>query len=307
MIKLHFHADCDGIVSAYFVSTELSRLKLKHSLHPSLGSKIEVEGKNNITLDLSLVKTTSNYNFSIDHHVSDRLNLIYANPRLAGFEWPVSFTTYALFGKLHDAWKSAFAVVADWGSERVPLKFWDVVKQQWPEFVPEINQKTLVQHKLGEMALMVDSHVSLNRSKGALEALSAIKEAKSPTEFLKGVGLAKNLKKSKEFILSEVDKALGNEVVKDKYILLEFSSPYRIKSLVSAFSKDKYPDKMIVIAQIEKDSVRLSFRNGDDLNTLVKQLTKGIGDGGGHPQASGGHVKLDKFDEFKSRLENLFS
>ena len=279
---------------------------MEHSLHPSLGSEITLEGENNITLDLSTVKTTSSKNFSIDHHVSERLNLIYANPRKSGFEWPVSFTTYALFGDKHDAWKSAFAVVADWGSERVPPKFWDVVKEKWSEFVPEINQKTLVQHKLGEIALMVDSHVSLNRSKGALEALKAIKEINSPTDFLKGKGLASSLKKSKDFILSEVDKAFGSELVKDKYMLLEFSSPYRIKSLVSAFAKDKYPDKVIVIAQIEKDSVRLSFRNGDNFDQLVKQLTDGIGGGGGHPQASGGHVERDKFDEFKKRLEAHF-
>ena len=93
MIKLHFHADCEGIVSAYFFSGELERLGLEHKLYPSLGSSVSFHGKGNVSLDISGPETDSRWNLSLDHHVAERPPLLYGNPRNAGFEWPVSFLT----------------------------------------------------------------------------------------------------------------------------------------------------------------------------------------------------------------------
>lgn len=304
MIKIHFHADSDGIVSAFFVSGELARLNTKYSLHPSLGSSIKLEGTNNVALDISNV-TGAKGNFSLDHHVSERPGLFYANPRNSGFDWPVSFTSYSLFGDEANSWIAAVGVVADWGAEKVPRRFWEVVREHYPELVPTVNQKKLTHHRLGDMAGMIDSAVTLDRSKGALHALDALKHAKTWKGFLAGRGRAKQLKKSRTTVAREVDRIFGNELVTKKFMLLKYSSKHRIKSMVAGRAKDIYPKKMIVIAQDDGERVRLSFRNGSDLNTLVKKLTRGIGDGGGHPQASGGWVNGDDWDIFKKRLLRL--
>ena len=304
VIKIHFHADSDGIVSAFFVSGELERLNTKYSLHPSLGSSIKLEGTNNVALDISNVIGTKG-NFSIDHHVSERPGFFYANPRNSGFEWPVSFTTYSLFGDEVQSWISAVGVVADWGAEKVPKRFWEVVSKHYPELVPTVNQKKLVHHKLGDMARMIDSAVTIDRSKGALLALDALKHAKTWKGFLAGRGRAKRLKKSQTTVAKEVDRIFGRELVTKKFMLLKYSSKHRIKSMVAGRAKDLYPRKMIIIAQDDGERVRLSFRNGTDLNTLVKKLTRGIGDGGGHPQASGGWINCGDWDTFKNRLFKL--
>ncbi len=300
MIKLHFHADSDGVVSAYFVSRELERLGIKHSLHPSLGARVKLEGEGNVALDLSLAEG-SGWNLSIDHHVSERLPLLYANPRLAGFEWPVSFITYALFGSKERAWVAAIGVVADWCAERVPPRFWDTVREQWPELVPEVDQKKLVKGKLGELAQLVESIISVERSKGALRALRALKGAESWKEFAR----ERELQDAKKLIEREVERSLEGQVVREKFALLRFSSPYRIKSLVAARMKELHPGRMVVVAQDEGDRIRLSFRNGDGLDRLVKELTEGIGTGGGHPQASGGWIDAKSWDEFVSRLSRI--
>ena len=155
MIKLHFHADSDGVVSAYFVTKELDRLNVKYSLHPSLGAYVELVGKENISLDISTIKSNNIFNFSLDHHTSKRANNFYANPRNSGFEWPVCFFTYALFGDKRDAWVAATGITADWCAEKTPKDFWDILKSQSPELVPKVNQKVLIEDKLGEMALMI--------------------------------------------------------------------------------------------------------------------------------------------------------
>ncbi len=304
MIKLHFHADSDGVVSAFFVSKELDRLNLEYSLHPSLGAYVEFTGKNNISLDISNVKSSEKINLVIDHHISDKLNLFYSNPRQSGFEWPVSFTTYALFGEKKLAWVSAIGVVADWCVDRVPKQFWEIVKDEVPELIPKVDQIYLANHLLGEMALMIDCAISKYRAKGALLALEVLKSSKTYKEILNGKGKAAQLKKIKKEILNEVESIFGNEIITDKLILLKFKSNHKIKSLVAAWAKSKYPDRMIIIAQEERDTVRLSFRHGDDLNNLIKELTKGIGDGGGHPQASGGFVKKKYWETFTERLFN---
>ena len=304
VIKIHFHADSDGIVSAFFVSGELERLKVKHTLHPCLGSALRLKGKNNIALDISNVSGPKN-NLAIDHHVSERLALYYANPRRAGFEWPVSFITYSLFGEPEQSWIAAVGVVADWGAEKVPRQFWEVVRTNYPGLVPTTNQKKLTHGRLGEMAEMVDSLVTLERSDGALTALKALRSARTWKGFHAGKGRAKKLKQARARVAKEVDRIFGRELVTKKFMLLRYSSKHRIKSMVAARAKDLYPRKMIVIAQDEGERVRLSFRNGDDLDKLVKRLTKGIGEGGGHPRASGGWIQADKWDLFRERLSKL--
>lgn len=301
MIKIHFHADCDGITSAFFVSRELDRLGKEYAFFPSLGSSVDLRGNGNISLDISSA-SGSGTNLSIDHHVSDRPEFFYANARNAGFEWPVSFTTYALFGDADKAWISAIGVVADWGAEKVPRTFWDVVRSQWPSLAPEVDQKKLVRSKLGDMALMIDSLVALERSDGALKALKALKEAESWEDFISGKGLASELREAKATIDSKVSEVFGNEFINEDLVILRYASPHRIKSLVAAMAKDRYPNRLIVVAQDEDDTVRISLRHGERLNELIKKLTKDIGNGGGHPKASGGWVQTKNWPLFKKRL-----
>ena len=306
MIKLHFHADSDGVVSAFFVSKELDRLSIKYSLHPSLGAYVEMQGKHNVSLDISTIKSASIFNFSIDHHVADKAQHFYVNPRKSGFGWPVCFLTYAMFGDKTESWIAAVGIVADWCSERVPSDFWEIVKSQHPELVPEVNQQTLVDDKLGDMALMIDCTIAKHRSKGAKMALKALKDAKSYKTFFNGKGSAKELKENKAEILEEVNGMFGCEDVHKEFVLIEFDSPYRIKSLVAAMAKKRHPNKLLVIVQKDRDKMRLSFRQGDDLDKLVKTLTKDIGDGGGHPKASGGFVETKHYEKFKTRLNEKF-
>jgi hypothetical protein len=306
VIKLHFHADSDGVVSAFFVSGELDRLGIKHKLIPSLGSSVNFEGDGNIFLDLSSPKGRGLMNFSIDHHVSEKLKFFYANPRLSGFEWPVSFTSYALFGAKELAWVSAVGVVADWGAEKVPAEFWKVVKESHPGMCGRVKQESLVKGRLGEMALMIDCTIARDRSSGAVYSLKALKEANSWSEFLAGKGKSGAMKKARAEIMQEVNKVFGAEIVKKEFVLLRFQSPHRIKSLVAAMAKERYKNKMIVIAQDEKDKVRLSFRQGRGLDKLAKELTYGIGEGGGHPEASGGHIRKKDWETFKTRLFSKF-
>lgn len=305
MLKLHFHADCDGIVSGFFFSKELERLHVPYSLHPSLGSYVEFKGKNNVSLDLSQIKTENKWNFAIDHHVSERPGAFYANPRNSGFTWPVSFLCYTLFGDRADSWVAAIGVLGDWSSDLVPPQFWEIVREQYPSLVPKVDNKVLIKDKLGEMVLMVESIVSVERSKGVTKAFEALKSAKSWKEFAAGKGKAAPLKTAKKTVFEELDKIFGNEIVTPNYMLLRFSSDHRIKSLVAGRAKDEYPNKMIVIAQDEGNKVRLGFRNGTNLDVLAKKLTKDIGDGGGHPVASGGWIRRDKWDVFERRLKSL--
>ncbi len=302
---MHFHSDCDGVVSAYFVTGELDRLGVKYSLHPSLGASVSLPGRFNISLDLSNVQASDRFNLSVDHHPTDRYGLFHANPFFSGFEWPVSFTTYALFGSVEESWIAAIGVVADWTAEKVPERFWEIVEREYPFLVNSRKQEKLVEGPIGEMALMIDSTIAVHRQEGAIYALDALKGL-TPEQMLEGRGKAKRMLKLKEKVLAEVESVFGNELVTDRFVLLRFSSKNRIKSLVAAWAKKRYPDRLVVIAQDEGEKIRLSFRNGTGLNTLAAELTNGIGYGGGHDRASGGMVYREKWEEFKKRLFQKF-
>jgi|GEM_PF-5237656 len=303
--KLHFHADCDGITSAYFVSRELDRLNLSYDLYPSLGATVELKGTHNISLDISEVATNSPFNLSLDHHATPVFPLFHANPRRVGFEWPVCFSSYLLFGTPDKAWVAAIGVMADWCVEKVPHSFWSYVMDTWPDIVPAIDQQELINSPLHQMALMVDAAVSVNKQRGAIYALQALKETESPQAFLKGEGKAGKLMDFRERVKTEVEKIFGDEIVNEHYILLRFHSQFNVKSLVAGMAKDRYPNKLIVIAQNERDKVRFSLRGATGLDRLAKELTEGIGGGGGHPEASGGWVHHWKWDEFQKRLNQL--
>ena len=305
-MEIHFHADSDGVVSAYFLTRELERLGVSYKLCPSLGPSVEIEGKLNVALDLSQVKFKEKENLVIDHHITKKFEVFHINPRFSGFEWPVSFITYALFGDIREIWIAAIGIVGDWAAEKVPSKFWENMEALYPFLVNSRKQEELVKGPLGEMAFMIDSVIAVDRQDGAIYALKALKYAKDPKSFLSGEGRAKRLKKMAKKIKEEVETVFGNETVTENFVLLKFSSKYRIKSLVAARAKEKYPGKLIVVAQEEKDKIRLSFRGGKELDKLVKELTCGIGDGGGHEKASGGWIYKEKWREFKRRLFNKF-
>lgn len=305
MLKLHFHADCDGIVSAFFFSRELDRLHVPYSLHPSLGSYADLRGKGNVSLDLSQIKAENKWNLAVDHHVSVRPGTFYSNPRNSGFTWPVSFVSYALFGDREESWVAAIGILGDWSVDLVPPRFWEVVHAQHPGLVSKVDNKALIHGKLGDMVLMVESMVSKERSKGVLKALEALKSAKNWKAFAAGKGKAKELEKARSEMLKEIDRIFGKEIVTPNYMLLRFTSKHRIKSLVAGRAKDEHPKKMVVIAQDEGDKIRLGFRNGTNLDVLAKKLTEGIGDGGGHPAASGGWIRRDKWELFEQRLKRF--
>ncbi|MBR9681643.1 MAG: hypothetical protein GOV00_02460 [Candidatus Altiarchaeota archaeon] len=302
--KLHFHADCDGITSAYFVSRELDRLNFQYALYPSLGASVELKGSNNICLDISDVKTQSPLNFSLDHHITEKYPLFHANFRQVGFEWPVSFDSYLLFGDLSLAWVAAIGIAADWCAQKVPVKFWDTVREQWPQLkIPKkIEQLPLIKGPIGRMANMIDASVAVNKQSGAIYALRALQESETPDDFLEGKGKAEKLVTLREKILKEVATILDKEEVFDECVFLRFNSPYNIKSLVAGHAKERNPGKVIIIAQNERDKIRVSFRGGDHLDVLVKELTEGIGGGGGHPQASGGWIHHWHWEKFRDRL-----
>ena len=306
MLHIHFHADCDGVVSAYFFVKELERLSIPYRLHPSLGASVKFTRGLNIGLDISDVKAEKKENLVIDHHITSRFNLFHVNPRFSGFEWPVSFLSYVLFGNESESWIAAVGVVADWCAEKVPKGFWEIVRSRYPSLVNSLKQEKLVKGPLGRMAFMIDSSIAVDRQDGAIYALEALRSAESPMEFLEGRGKAKRLKKLAEKIETEVEQVFGNELVTEKFVLLKFSSKYRIKSLVAARAREKYRKKLVVIAQEEGDKIRLSFRGGEGLDRLVKELTRGIGSGGGHEKASGGWVYREKWNEFRRRLFEKF-
>lgn len=90
----------------------------------------------------------------------------------------------------------------------------------------------------------------------------------------------------------------------------EFTSQFRVKSLVINALSAQMPDKTIILARQEGEWYYLSGRRQDaklSMNELLKQLTAGFeqSNAGGHAAAAGGHLLVKDAPEFKKRLNML--
>lgn len=302
---IHFHNDADGCASAAIVCSKLENYTLKAHDNPNVTGDFS-KGKH-LFLDLGGLTANlveGNDVTVLDHHKTPKLPCRHINPRFTGQSFPCSYLTWQLFGDKSTMWIAACGIIGDRGvMTAVPL--FEALQEYSPDLVSGVvESESMFLSPIGRVSQMIDANSSIHGETGGEMNVRALTTL-TPDEILSGKGIAKDMKNALETLHTEIETILKKPVEKrGKLILSRYKDGHKTKSAIANALSDKYPDCVVMVARESNGVVSASMRgNIIDLSTLAKQVTEGIGNGGGHPVAAGLTVPADKFDLVIERIE----
>ncbi len=244
----------------------------------------------------------------LDHHkradkiTSDRTTLIKGlkinGEELTSLKCPTSMLAYQLFSRVTDItnlkWIASVGTIADGGQE------------QWKDFIDETMKIYGVTFEdLANIAKTISSMCLREEEKLVEEIFNGIKNSKRPQDILANTKY-NNFRREMLNEINKWSKEIEEEITPEKKVVFKLIKPkLPIGSPLATKLTFTYHDKTFIICEDNgKEFIHISFRRQDgvDVASLAKKLVKGIGQGGGHPVASGANVPKEHFAEFKKRV-----
>ncbi len=326
-IAILYDIDSDGLCSSAIVYHTLNDLGtnivLTSPATPKLSESVLKLVENSdadliITTDLSIdvnkekIENSSKKWLVIDHHqISNDLNKLdnatHMNPILEGNNeyYPASKYAYDLlknaFGELVEKydWLACVGLIGD--------SAYNIYK----EFVKNILKKYSYMHnrdpyltKFGELDRIVSSGRLYKGMDGAVAIFEKLKNSSSIKEFEKS---AEEQIRWSEKVSSEIEEELKWIDSSEEIIMHKLKSKFNIGSPVCGIVANKHKSKTVVVYYEREGMIKVHFRRIDgkiDLSKIARNLAEEFSNaaGGGHPQASGGHVPVKYWNEYRERL-----
>ncbi|MFP4045603.1 MAG: DHHA1 domain-containing protein [Candidatus Aenigmatarchaeota archaeon] len=322
-----YHRDADGVCSAAI----MSELVGANTCLPNDGPGIQImeelvgiinESKSVVFVDLPvdqldiIDKLNLEKIFVLDHHPPEKDlsdgNILHINPRFEDDEiyQPAAYLSYQVAkNELENiGWKAGVGVVGDHGVEDCGDLMEDIRKER-PELIGnrKLNYEELKDSTLGTIAEMIDAAKVVKRMEGIKTAFNTIQKAEDPNDVYK-TKLTKYYEKYKK----ELEKIKDRFREEAEYFpdanayLFCFENIYSLTSTLSNQVADENPEAIVIIGK-QEDGLKLSARcQSGRINVaeVLKESAEGLGNAGGHPQASGGYIPDGKVDVFLERLRH---
>jgi single-stranded DNA-specific DHH superfamily exonuclease len=152
-----------------------------------------------------------------------------------------------------------------------------------------------------EAAEMIDANKSVRGPESIIKIAKFLTTANKLDDFLYTTEFRKPLETIKGEIERQVKKFEMTDMADVNFF--EFKGNYSMLSMLSNALFERYPKKTIIVYRRSEGFMKVSGRSHKfDLGKIFSDATKGIGEGGGHPQASGAKMKEKDFDIFKKRV-----
>ncbi|MEM5815059.1 MAG: DHHA1 domain-containing protein [Candidatus Aenigmatarchaeota archaeon] len=253
----------------------------------------------------------------IDHHPPKRYNCSYVNPRIfkKNAYIPTSYLSWLIYKKIlkddsEILWIAGFGTLGDFGAEKNKNLFRRIKKYE-KTLVDnlKIKDRILIEKSLlGKITRMIDSCRIFGGIDGVKYIARLISQSKTYKDVLKDRRINYYFKKLKKEFKKEIKKIKKHALIINDYLLYELKTKYNLKSSLASFLPKIYKDKIILIAQKNKEgffeiSIRRGIERNDNLLKLVKEICKKISaKGGGHPTAAG--MRIDKIEELIEFIKN---
>ena len=310
-------SDADGMSSAVMFTHYLEKKKNKIVQLVSDGATISQEKKekikslkpdNVVILDFggeasnTIKELSQTMNVLIvDHHkmyVSDFGKALYLNPHFFNvpddYTSPTSFLSWQICRNTD--WLAAAGVIADKG------------------FLPaaELLRDTKAKYPKANFNYLVNLLNAADAKEKTPEAVQILLKTKKPEELIKSqlAEWEKEVRQEIERIVSEhKQKALF--IADGKVILYEIKPKFALRGEISNRIQQLYPDKIVIIGEVENDHYLMSFRTVTgkvSFPDLIKKTIENMegAHGGGHAKAAGCKIKLIDKEKFLQRfIENL--
>ena len=242
----------------------------------------------------------------IDHHPLQETpeNVYYYNP-LEGehvSSEPVSYLCYKVVRK--DLWLAAVGCVSDCF---IP-DFMDEFRKKYPDLVNgmETAQDIFYKTELGKIATIFLFGLK-DTTTNVVKMLRALEQAKDPYEILSGEKKYETMIKRYEFLNKKFEKLFekADEAAKHsrKMVFFKYEGETKMSSEISNKLIYKYPDKIVIAANIHGEKANMSLRGMRVRMLLENALEKVEGRGGGHEEACAASVKADDLERFVDAIK----
>jgi len=243
----------------------------------------------------------------IDHHevqveqeILDKLTYFNSFPTSE----PVTYLCYNIFNKKEDMWLAMIGCIGDVYMPKFAKEF----SEQYPDL---FNSKlsafdSLYMTEVGKIVKMLnfglkDTTTNVLNLIRHLINIKNIQDITEENKFTKQLHYRFNhLNKIYEKLLTKAEKNASNS----KLLFFSYSGEISLSSEISNELYFKHKKKLIAVAFRKQDRANISIR-GENAKKITLKAIKNIegAGGGGHEQACGVQVPIDKLNEFRENLE----
>ena len=248
----------------------------------------------------------------IDHHEIDKSTVPdfvnYYNPvfnKIKSNE-PTTYLSYQITQKNEDVWIAVLGCVAD---GLVP-EFYSEFLERYPDLSIKSDNafEIFYNSQIGKI-LKLFSFGLKDRVTNVVQMLKFLMKVKTPYEILEETKNNYSMHKRFKEIDQKYKKLIGEvDRISDKGKLLFFSYGGDMSMSADLANELSYrnPEKFIIVGYVSGVKVNISGR-GNNVRGLVLKAIEGLKDarGGGHENAVGAQVRIEDFEKFKERMEEL--
>lgn len=318
--SLVYHKDSDGVCSAALLSKALGEpTTVSPNDQPSIEITDQLINRVNETpktiftdlpvdqLDYKKIKSDT---LVVDHHTTKENlnnvgsdNFLHINPRFQkpDIYLPASYLVYKILEELgYDVekykWIAGIGIVGDRGTDNCK----DLINSIEDEF--DLNIKDL-----DFLSGLIESSKIVKGVGGISEAFKIVSNAEKPKDIMNS-----NLMNYYKKCQKEIENLMADFEYNSEYIpnanayIYKLVSRYNVGSVISTKISEKKPDAAVFVYKITSYFFMSARCQSGRINVgkLLKKLTKGLGKGGGHPQAAGASMPKENAEKFLKRLRN---
>jgi len=320
--SLVYHKDSDGVCSAVLLSKILKNPDFQSPNDlPSIEISKELFKKVNqypkaVFVDLAIdqlnfqdIKTKT---LVVDHHVTKNNlnqvtdNFVHVNPRLKDPDIyiPASYLVYKILEKMKKnvkkySWIASVGIVGDRGTKNCK----DIIELTQKQNKMDIKELDFISN-------LIEASKGVKGIMGISEAYNIFYESESPVDIVNSKLIRYYHKYQKEINNLMTDFDYHSEYFPEtNSYLYEIQSRYNVSGVLSTKISEKNPDAAFFIYKT-RNYLFVSARcqtSRINVGKILKELSEGMGKGGGHPQAAGASVPKKYSEEFLERLRSYLS
>ncbi|MEM7819595.1 MAG: DHHA1 domain-containing protein [Candidatus Aenigmatarchaeota archaeon] len=246
----------------------------------------------------------------IDHHQVyknlSKKNVVHYNPRFKNknIYQSTSYLVYKICSKIINMseylWIAAIGIVADYNLNDSK----DLVNEIKNKYsIKKLEKSIFSQWSDMIYAVRATKYLSCEQIVYIIENVKNFENLSSIENYDKMLDAYQKISNETMSILSDIER---NHETIGNIIFYNIKSKYNLSSQISTKLSEKYPDKLIITYEKNKNKIKVSARNQSnkiDAGKVLKLATKGLkASGGGHEAAAGATLLSKDWEKFKENL-----
>lgn len=241
----------------------------------------------------------------IDHHKLENREI---DPEIEYFNSspscePTTYLSQKVFSRKEDEW---IAITGCIGDHFMP-EFIEKYSKENPELLSTTKSPfdCMYRTEIGKITQMLNFGLQ-DTTTNVIQMIRLLLKAKGPIDILEENSNTKNLHYRYAKLKKQMDKIIEKARISKNLILLEYSGENSMSSELSNKLIYTHPDKYILVIYKKQDSGNVSVRGKKAKEVLLKSIKNIDGaTGGGHEEACGARIPIEKLEEFKNNFEKI--